>query len=104
MPTLIVLFNLKKKKTAVKKYEKWAQKTDVPNVKGLKSVDDFKVYRIGNILGTDKPSPYQYCEMIEVNDMNGLFADISTDTMKKVAAEFGEFAKNPLFVVAEQFA
>ncbi len=104
MPTLIVLFNLKKKKTAVKKYEKWAQKTDVPTVKALKSVDDFKVYRMGNILGTEKASPYQYCEIIEINDMNGLFADISTPTMQQVAAEFQEFAKNPLFIVAEQCA
>ena len=104
MPTLIVLFNLKKKKTAVKKYEKWANKVDVPTVKSLKSVDDFKVYRMGNILGTEKPSPYQYCEMIQVNDINGLFADISTETMQKVAAEFQEFAKNPVFVMAEQCA
>jgi REDY-like protein HapK len=104
MPTLIVLFNLKKKKTAVKKYEKWAQKTDVPTVKALKSVDDFKVYRMGNILGTEKAAPYQYCEIIEVNDMNSLFADIGTPTMQQVAAEFQEFAKNPMFIVAEQCA
>ena len=104
MPSLIVLFNLKKKKTAVKKYEKWAQKTDVPTVKGLKSVDDFKVYRMGNILGTDKASPYQYCEIIDINDMDGLFTDIGTETMQKVSAEFQEFAKNPLFIVAEKFA
>jgi hypothetical protein len=104
MPTLIVLFNLKKKKTAIKKYEKWAQKTDVPTVKGLKSVDDFKVYRCGNILGTEKASPYQYIEVIEINDMTGLFADIGSETMQKVAAEFQEFAKNPMFIVAEQFA
>ena len=104
MPTLIVLFNLKRKKTAIKKYEKWAQKTDVPTVKGLKSVDDFKVYRMGNILGTEKASPYQYCEVIEVNDMNGLFAEIGSETMQRVSAEFQEFAKNPLFIVSEKFA
>ena len=104
MPTLIVLFNLKKKKTAIKKYEKWANKVDVPTVKGLKSVDDFKLYRMGNILGTEKASPYQYCEIIDINDMNGLFAEISSETMQRVSAEFQEFAKNPLFIVAEQCA
>ena len=104
MPALIVLFNLKRKKTALKKYEKWAAKTDVPTVKALKSVDDFKVYRLNSILGSDKTPPYQYCEIIEINDINGLFAEISSETMQKVSAEFQEFAKNPLFIVSEQFA
>jgi REDY-like protein HapK len=103
MPALIVLFNLKDA-SAHAAYEKWAQTTDVPNVKGLSSVDDFKVYRLTGILGTDQPAPYAYCEVIDINDMNGLFADISTDTMKQVAAEFQAFADNPMFIVSEQFA
>jgi hypothetical protein len=104
MPTLIVLFNLKNKETAAADYETWAQTTDVPTVKSLKSVDDFKVYRMGNILGTKTPAPYQYCEVIEINDMNGLFADIGTAMMQKVAAEFQAFADNPMFIVSEQCA
>ncbi len=103
MPTLIVLFNLRKDASPAD-YEKWAQTTDVPTVKGLKSVDDFKVFRMSNLLGTETLSPYQYCEIIEVNDMNGLFADIGTETMQRVAAEFQAFADNPMFIVAEQFA
>lgn len=103
MPTLIVLFNLKSNADKAA-YERWAQTTDVPTVKGLRSVDDFRVYRMGNLLGTDSPAPYQYCEVIEVNDMNGLFADIGTETMQRVAAEFQAFADSPLFIVAEQFA
>ncbi|HMO41259.1 MAG TPA: hypothetical protein PKC76_02180 [Saprospiraceae bacterium] len=103
MPTLIVLFNLKKDASPAD-YEQWAQTTDVPTVKGLKSVDDFKVFRMGNILGTEMASPYQYCEIIEVNDMNGLFTDISTEAMQHVAAEFQAFADNPVFIVAEPFA
>jgi hypothetical protein len=103
MPALIVLFNLKNAEAA-DTYEKWAQTTDVPTVKGLKSVDDFKVYRCGSILGTEQASPYQYCEVIEINDMGGLFADIGTETMQRVAGEFQAFADNPMFIVAEQFA
>ena len=104
MPTVIVLFNLKNKETAHTEYENWAKTTDVPTVKGLKSVADFKVYRLGNILGTENAAPYQYCEVIEINDMNGLFAEISTETMQKVATEFQVFADNPMFIVGEQFA
>ncbi len=103
MPTLIVLFNLKSDADKAA-YEHWAQTTDVPTVKGLRAVDDFRVYRMGNLLGTDTPSPYQYCEVIEINDMNSLFADIGTETMQRVAAEFQAFAEAPLFIVADQFA
>ncbi len=103
MPTLIVLFNLKSDADKAA-YEHWAQTTDVPTVKGLRSVNDFRVYRMGNLLGATDPAPYQYCELIEINDMDGLFADIGTETMQRVAAEFQAFADRPLFIVAEQFA
>ncbi len=104
MPTLIVLFNLKNKDTAAQQYEEWAKTVDVPTVKRLASVDEFRLFKCGNLLGTDTPAPYQYCEVIEVNNMEGLFADISTETMQRVAAQFQEFADNPTFIVAEQIA
>ena len=104
MPALVVLFNLKDK-SAVKAYEKWAQNTDVPTVKKLKSVDDFKVYRLNAVMGAEgTPPPYEYCEILDINDMDQLGPDISTPAMQKVAAEFQEFADNPLFIVSEQFA
>ncbi len=104
MPTLIVLFNLKNKDTAAQQYEEWAKTIDVPTVKRLGSVDDFRLFRCGNLLGSDQPAPYQYCEVIEVNNMEGLFADIGTETMQQVAAQFQSFADNPVFIVAEQIA
>jgi len=103
MAALVVLFNLKDE-ASVEAYEKWAQTTDVPTVKGLVSVNDFKVYRLGNLMGTEEPSPYQYCEIIDVNDMSKLGEEVSSETMQRVAAEFQEFADNPTFIVSEQFA
>ncbi len=104
MPTLIVLFNLKDKDSAVQQYEEWAKTVDVPTVKRLASVDDFRLFRCGNLLGSSTPAPYQYCEVIEVNNMDGLFADIATETMQRVAGQFQAFADNPIFIVAEQIA
>ena len=98
------MFNLKDAATSRTAYEKWAAAHDVPTVKNLKSVDDFQVFRMGNILGTETPSPYQYCEIIEVNDLTGLFSDIGTPEMQKIAGEFAAFADNPLFVLSEKFA
>ena len=81
-----------------------ANNTDVPTVKGLVSVDDFKVYRLQSLMGTGEASPYQYVEVIDINDMEKLGEEIATETMQKVAGEFQAFADNPLFIIADQIA
>lgn len=103
MATLIVLFNLKPGQS-IADYENWAKSTDVPTVKGLKSIDDFRVYRANGILGTNALSPYQYIEMIEVNDMDLFFGEIAADQIQQIAAAFQSMADNPTFIVTEQFA
>ena len=103
MSALVVLFNLKDE-SAIDAYEHWAKTTDVPTVKNLSSVNDFRVYRLGNLMGTEEKGPYQYCEVIDVNDMAQLGEEVGTDVMQRVAAEFQEFADNPIFIVSEQFA
>jgi len=103
MSALVVLFNIKDRE-AKDAYEKWAQTTDVPTVKGLVSINDFKVYRLNSIMGSEAAPPYQYCEVIDINDMDKLGEELASETMKKVAAEFQEFADNPVFIMSEQFA
>ncbi len=103
MAALLVLFNLKDE-ASKEAYEKWAQTTDVPTVKGLTSVNDFKVYRLNALMGSGGTPPYQYCEVIEVNDMDLLGKEVSTENMQKIAGEFQAFADNPVFIVSEQFA
>jgi len=39
--------------------------------------------------------------MIDVSDMTQFGADVSTDTMAKVAAEFRQFADNPIFMLTQ---
>jgi hypothetical protein len=99
MTTIIVLFNLKPN-ASIADYEAWAKAKDIPTVKSLGSVADFRVLKMGNLLGTETASPYQYCELIEVKDMDAFFGDISTDAVQAGAKEFGEFADNPMFIVA----
>ncbi len=103
MAALVVLFNLKDE-AAKEAYEKWAQSTDVPTVKGLNSIDDFKVYRMNAVMGSEDSPPYQYCEVLDINNMEGLGPELETETMKKVAEEFQEFADSPIFMVSEQIA
>lgn len=103
MSALVVLFNLKDE-TSKEAYEKWAKDTDVPTASKMESVDDFKVFRLGNMMGTKNPSPYQYCEVLHINDMVKLGEEVGSEAMQKVAAQFQEFADSPMFIVSEQIA
>ena len=96
--TMIVLFNLKPGVSATD-YEEWAKAHDMPTVRGLKSIDSFHTYRAVGVYGSDATPPYQYFEVLDLNDMDQFAADIATDTMGKIAAEFQELADNPLFIV-----
>lgn len=103
MTTLIVLYNLRDS-ASKEAYEKWAKETDVPTASNLSSIDDFKVYRLNTLMGTETPGPYQYCEVIQVNDMAKLGEEVGSDAMQKVSAQFQEFADNPLFIVSDPIA
>lgn len=96
--TLIVLFNLKQGKSP-EDYERWAVTTDIKTVKALSSVGDFKLYKADGLLMSDDAPPYQYAELIQVHDMEAFGADVSSDTMKRVAAEFQDFADSPVFML-----
>ena len=100
MTTIVVLFNLKPGVDR-EDYEAWAKQTDLPIVNGLGSVDKFRIQRAVGLFGSDEPAPYQYFEFIEVNDMEGFGADVGSETIQSVAAEFQQFADSPVFVVTE---
>jgi hypothetical protein len=101
MTTIIVLFNLKPG-ASIADYEQWAKTKDLPTVNNLtNSVQNFRILRMQNMLGSDAPGPYQYCELIAVKDMQAFFADIQQEHVQAGAKTFNEFADNPQFIVAE---
>ncbi len=100
MSKLVVLFNLADESRRAE-YEAWAQSTDLPIVRELPSVDSFTVHRVKSLFGTDAPAPYQYVELIDINSLDQFGADVSTETMGKVAAAFQEFADNPIFMLTD---
>ncbi len=99
MPTIVVLFNLKQGAT-VSDYEAWAKAKDIPTVQSLGSVNNFRIMKMGNLLGSDTASPYQYCELIEVPDMEAFFADLGNEAVQAGAKVFNEFAESPFFIVS----
>ncbi len=99
--TIIVLFNLKAGVKA-SEYEAWAKSTDLPIVNKLGSVDSFKVFKSTGLLGSEAAPPFQYVEVLVVNDMGALGADIGSETMQRVAGEFRQFADDPLFIMTDE--
>jgi hypothetical protein len=100
VPRIVVLFNLKEG-VAAEEYEQWAKTTDLPTVNGLTSVNGFAVQRSAGLLMGEGDPPYQYIEIIDVNDMQLFGDEVSTAAMQKVAGEFGGFADNPCFILTD---
>ncbi|QOY62687.1 REDY-like protein HapK [Lysobacter sp. H21R4] len=100
MNTVIVLFNLKPGASAAD-FEQWAREHDVPTVNALSSMDSFEVLRSkGLLIGEGKP-PYEYIEILRVPDMAAFAADLSAPQVQAGAAQFQQFADNPIFILAE---
>jgi hypothetical protein len=95
---IVVLFNLKPG-VDPEVYETWARSTDIPVVNGLASIGGFSVHASTGVLGSDARPPYSYVEIIDVADMDKFGADVATETMQKIAAEFQTFADNPTFIM-----
>ena len=55
----------------------------------------------GPLSGSTDAPPYQYVEIVDVRDMEAFGQDIATETMRRVAAEFGTFA-DATFILTEQ--
>ena len=103
MSTLMVLFNLKEGQS-VEDYEAFAKNVDVPGVKSLNSIDDFKVYKSQALLFSDDAPPYQYFEVIDVNDMDGFGKDVQDEKVQEIARKFQGMVDNPMFILTEKIA
>ncbi len=99
MTRIIVLFSLKPGVDAAA-YEEWAKRVDLPTVNGLRSIRNFEVFKSGSVLGSAAPPPYQYIEIVDVDDMAAFGEDVATSTMRRVAAEFAAFA-DATFIMTE---
>jgi hypothetical protein len=98
---ILVLFNLKPGVVAAD-YEAWAKTRDMPGVRSLVSVNDFRVFGVTGIFGSDAKAPFQYTEVIDVGDMDGFLKDIGQPVMQEIAAEFQQWADAPLFLTTDE--
>ena len=98
---IVALFNLKPG-VSVEDYEAWAKSKDIPTVNGLKSVDEFAVFKSVGLLGSEDKPPYVYFEKIAAYDMDGFGGEVSTETMQAIAGEFQAMADDLSFILTEK--
>jgi len=96
--TLVVLFELQDE-SARARYEQWARETNLPTVRKLPSVAGFEIFRVNRLFGSDAQAPYDYVEIIDIDSLDQFSTDVSTETMARVAGEFGHFANSPVFML-----
>jgi hypothetical protein len=99
MARIIVLFNLKPGVDPAT-YEAWAKRVDLPIVNALGSITSFEVFKSTSVLGSSATPPYQYIEIVDVNDMAAFGTDVASSTMQRVAAEFATLA-DATFIMTE---
>lgn len=99
--SIIVLFNLKAGVNPAD-YENWARTTDLPTVRKMSSVTDFEVLRASGLFGSDAKPPYQYIEVINIQNLEGFGSEASTPEMQAIASEFQQWADQPIFILADR--
>jgi hypothetical protein len=99
MTTLIVPLKLRPT-SDVGVYEDWVRDRDLPIVRGLPSIDSFDLHKVAFTLDGAE-TPYDYVEVIVINDMTQFWLDIQIPEMKKVAFELRTFIEPTAFMFGE---
>ncbi len=99
---MIVLANLKED-VRPEDYERWVRETYSPTIMKLESVDDWRGYRIGNLLESDSAPPYQYVVEVEIKDLAQLGEDMSGEEVQRLLAELQGFVEPPVQLMTERF-
>lgn len=98
---IIAFFNLKSD-ADIDAYEEWARTRDLPGVRALPSVTDFQVLRTTGVLFSDAKPPFQYIEVMDVDDLDAFLGDCGTDAVGKLAAEMAAHAADVTFITTER--
>ncbi|MGL5290655.1 MAG: hypothetical protein ACRC9T_01845 [Vibrionaceae bacterium] len=98
--TIMVFFNLKPA-TDRSEYLKWAKESDLPTVNKLRSVSSFEVFKGLSVFGQNKPSPWEYFEVIHIDSEEAFLSDLQTTQMQKIIEQFQSFTEDAHFIVSE---
>ena len=93
MTTMIVLIELKEG-VSQEDYERWTLESYAPAARSLPSVQEWRNYRVDGVLGSeDTVPPYRYVVTVEIDDLEQLGRDMSSEEMQRLLSELHRFAE-----------
>jgi hypothetical protein len=76
----------------------------VPTGKGLLSVEDFRVYRVSDLLRSDARPPYEYLEVADIRNLGRLDDEVGAEEVRAVTRQIEGFAQDSIFFFTARFA
>lgn len=98
--TLIVMLRLKEG-VSPEDYERWARENDAPTAKSLPSIEEWVLYRAEGLVGSDGTPPFDYVEVVQVNDTQKMAQDMAGEAIQRMSAELAQYAE-ATFVIAQR--
>lgn len=98
--TLIVMLKLKEG-VDPEEYERWARENDAPTARSLPSIEEWSLYRAQGLVGSDGAPPFDYVEVVQVNDTDQMAKDMSGPEIGRMSGELARYA-DAQFVLTER--
>lgn len=98
---ILVLFNLKPG-VLVADYEAWSKSRDIPAMRSLMSINDYRVFGVTGLFGSDGKAPFQYAEVVDVADVDGFMKDIAQPVIAELMEDFKQWADAPVMLTTEE--
>ena len=103
MDTMIVMYNLKDGQSEAE-FEQWLRDVDIPGYAKLKSMRNPAYFRAAGLLGEDKPAPYKYTVVIEMDGPDAVMEEMDDPEWKSFIADLERRITDAAYVTAQRIA
>ena len=103
MDTIIVMYNLAESQNE-QEFEIWLREVDLPNYANLSSMRNPTYFRAGTLLGENKPAPYKYTVVIEMDGSEAVEAEMADPKWASFIADIESRITDATYVTASRIA
>lgn len=103
MDTMIVMYNLAEGQNE-KDFETWLHEVDIPGYARLSSMRNPVYFRTGVLLDEDKPAPYRYVVVIEIDSLEEVEREMADPKWENFIADIESRITNATYVTATKIA
>lgn len=101
MNHMIVMYNLADGQDPAE-FETWLREVDLPGYAKLKSMSNPYYYRCGHLLGEDKPAPFRYIAVIEMDSPQAVENEMADPKWADFIADIEGRITDAHYVTAER--